>query len=168
MENKKNSPGLYENIIIVSSLLFLESMQLYGEIGNRISDNSQFTKNPRMRKILVQIIGTIGTCGSSLERLPDPPAGAEAADQLFRKFGKDILVFANQLKALYEPGEIQTKRHLVQEIGEQKEHVKHDFHDAIEAFELAYPGRLTLALKSQSSHLFYEEPPGEQIPCEPS
>ncbi len=171
MEDKKNSLGLYVNIVIVSSLLFLKSMQLYGAIGGGVFENSQVTKNPRTRKILAQIIGTIGACGSSMERLPDPPPGAEEADQLFRKFGKDILLFAKQLKALHETSKIPTKRQLVQEIGELKELVKHDFHDAVQAFELAYPGQLTRALKSQSSNSIdevYEESSGEQIPCQPS
>ena len=123
-------------------------MQLYNVVGNRLADDPKIIKNARTQKILTQIIGTIGTCGNGLERLPEPPRGAEAADQHFREFGKDILAFASILNDLTEINGNENKRKIAEEVRTQKERLKHDFHEAIQSFELVYPGRLTRALQS--------------------
>ncbi len=143
-----DTPGSYEFIIILTFRLFLKSMLLYNQVGDQVTKDPKIIKNAAIQNTLAQIIETIVTCGSELQCLPDPPHGAEIADQQFHELGKDIRTFARLLKDLSDGSKKKNKQEFIQEVWDQKEKVKHDFHEAINSFEHVYPGRLTKALQS--------------------
>ncbi len=135
MQNGISSPLAYKHILTVSFLLFLKSLQLYAELGERAITDPRMMRNAKIQSGLKNIIATIELCGSSLERLPASPPGAETVDPLFRDLGSEIQSFANALKQLArtENGEERKKR--VLEFQDRALKLKINFHEAIECFE---------------------------------
>ena len=151
MQSGNRSSGSYEQIITASFLLFLRSMQLFGQVGHQAAGDPGIFRNQKIQKGLEQIIKTIDACGSGLERLPDPPRGAEAADRRFRELGKDIRGFPTLLRDLTSPGNGADRQQAIRAFQSHADRTKRRYREAILMFEQAYPGRLSRVLSAQTS-----------------
>ena len=153
MSSQPTSPGLYEQLLIVSFLLFIKSLNLLAEAGNRVALDSNVFKNGKMHTGLAQVIEAIETCGSGLERLPAPPLGAEEADRRFREFGVEVRGFAAAWKHFSLTPQGADRDRAALEFQQRALKIKAIFREAIGLFEQAYPGRLDRALGQSSGTL---------------
>ncbi len=88
------SPGSYEYLLSASLALFLRSLELVAEASQHS------LAHPAARRGLKQAIAAMHTCGTALQRLPLPPAGAEEADRSIRAFGVEVVRYTGDLRAL--------------------------------------------------------------------
>lgn len=147
MISSNSSLDSYERILIVSFLLFVKSLQLYGELGTRAVIDPKIIRQRKIQEGLKNLQTTLESCGNSLERLPTPPAGAEPVDKQIRTLGKEIVNFSRLLIELTDLSRDDDRKSIVDQIQKQLAAFKKDFRAAIEGYEAIYPGHLSHVLQ---------------------
>jgi len=143
-----NNPGIYEQVLVTSLLLFMKSLQLLAELTEKAVVNPEILQTASAKKSLVNLHKTIETCGSNLEHLPLPPSGGEEADRRIRELGGEIIIFAGTFEPFAFTAGRKERKRITVEFNNSRLMIEQSLHSAIGYFEDLYPGRLTEVLHS--------------------